>query len=208
MALGSGRCRVAFLVSFPTQASPTPPAASPGTTPPQAAAPPAGYAGTDTCVTCHTDQEARRQGHASTGRRRIRARRRRRTGARAATVPGRRTSTTTPRATSRSSRQMKPAEVSETCLTLPQPRHARGLGRQRARARNLSCTHLPQRAQRRSRPERQLVKPTETQLCATCHRAAGGQDRARRGAHAGARGQDVVHARATTRTARSATSRI
>ena len=103
--------------------------------------------------------------------------------------------------------QMKPGEINADLPDLPQPRHARGLGRQHARsARNLACTtchsvHAPKSI------AHQLVKPTETQVCVDVSSAAGGQDRTRRRAHAGARRQDVVLARATTRTARSATSR-
>ena len=65
--------------------------------------------------------------------------------------------------------QMKPAEVSQSCLACHnRGNHAawEGSGHER---RNLSCTtchsvHSPKS------PERQLVKATETQVCATCHR--------------------------------------
>ena len=53
---------------------------------------------------------------------------------------------------------------------VPQPRRARGLGRQRARAR-ATCPARPATASTSPQsPEQQLVKATETQLCATCHR--------------------------------------
>ena len=89
------------------------------------------------------------------------------------------------------SAQMKPADINETCLTCHNRGKHAGWEGSAHEARNLSCTtchsvHNPQSF------EHQLVKATETQLCATCHRAAGGQDRTRRGAHAGARRQDVV----------------
>ena len=58
VALGSGRCRVAFRVSVAGTSARNTPAPAQATTPPQATAPQAGYAGSDTCVTCHTDQEA------------------------------------------------------------------------------------------------------------------------------------------------------
>jgi DmsE family decaheme c-type cytochrome len=64
---------------------------------------------------------------------------------------------------------MKPAEVSETCLTCHnRGTHAGWEGSKHA-ARNVSCAtchsvHSPKS------PEHQLVKPTETQVCATCHR--------------------------------------
>ena len=65
--------------------------------------------------------------------------------------------------------QMKPAEMNETCLTCHnRGAHAgwEGSGHER---RNLSCStchsvHSPKS------PERQLVKATETQTCAACHR--------------------------------------
>ena len=64
---------------------------------------------------------------------------------------------------------MKPAEINESCLACHnRGTHAgwEGSGHER---RNLSCStchsvHSPKS------PERQLVKATETQLCATCHR--------------------------------------
>ena len=103
----------------------------------------------------------------------------------------RRTSTTRRRATSASSRRLKPAEISETCLTCHNRGDARRLGRQRARTAQSLLHDLPQRAQpevaaasaRQGDPDR-AVRDLPS--------AAGGQDRARRGAHAGARGQDVV----------------
>ena len=51
--------------------------------------------------------------------------------------------------------------------------------------------HVPQRAQPEVR-RTQLVKATETQVCADVPPAAGGEDRARGRAHARARGQDGV----------------
>ena len=64
---------------------------------------------------------------------------------------------------------MKPADVNETCLACHnRGAHAGWEGSAHER-RNLSCAtchsvHSPKS------PERQLVKATETQLCATCHR--------------------------------------
>ena len=88
-------------------------------------------------------------------------------------------------------REMKPAESTETCLTCHnRGNHAgwEGSGHER---RNLSCTtchsvHSPKSF------ERQLVKATQTELCADVSSHAGRQDRARGRAHAGARRQDVV----------------
>jgi len=65
--------------------------------------------------------------------------------------------------------QMKPGEVSETCLTCHnRGEHAgwEGSGHER---RNLSCTTCHSVHSPKSK-EHQFVKATETQLCATCHR--------------------------------------
>ena len=64
---------------------------------------------------------------------------------------------------------MKPAEVSQTCLTCHNRGPHAGWEASKHAARNVSCTtchsvHSPKS------PEHQLVKPTETQVCATCHR--------------------------------------
>ena len=64
---------------------------------------------------------------------------------------------------------LKPAEVNETCLSCHNRGTHAGWEGSTHEARNLSCTtchsvHSPQS------PQHQLVKPTETQLCATCHR--------------------------------------
>ena len=141
----------------------------------------------------------------STGRRRIRDRRRPATGARAATAPGRRTLTTTPRGTSEFGDE---AGGGQPDLPRPATTAARMPAGKAARttARNLTCTtchsvHSPKS------PEQQLVQADRDAALRDVPPAAGGQDRTRGRAHAGARRQDGVHARATTRTARSATSR-
>ncbi len=94
--------------------TPAPAAAQPA---PQTPALPAGYAGSDTCVLCHTDQEGslkgtqhgRAKNPRSPGRGLwVRELPRSGSGARRRRGQG---------ATSRSSRQMKPADVSQTCLT-------------------------------------------------------------------------------------------
>jgi DmsE family decaheme c-type cytochrome len=65
--------------------------------------------------------------------------------------------------------EMKPAEVTQTCLTCHNRGTHAGWESGAHAARNLTCTtchsvHSPKSVQS------QLVKPTETQLCATCHR--------------------------------------
>ncbi len=173
--------------------------------PAQAPAPQAGYVGSDTCVTCHTDQEASIKGTkhgageesaVAGGDERVRELPRPRAGARR-----RRRQGAHPEVRRDEARGGQP-DVPH----LPQPRHARRLGGQRARRAQPVVHDLPQRAQ----PEVGGTPAGEADRDAALRDvppAAGDQDRAGRGAHAGARRQDVVHRRATTRTARSATSR-
>ena len=128
---------------------------------------PAGYVGSDTCVLCH-DQEESLKGTAHAQALNPRSPQAP-TDVRAATAPDRRTSTTTPRAISRSSARCKPTEVNATCLTCHNRGTHAGWEGGTHEARNLSCTtchsvHKPVSAQK------QLVKATETQVCATCHR--------------------------------------
>ena len=136
---------VPVAASTTEQAAQTPPAsARPAIVMPaagHAAGSSAGYAGSDTCVICHSDKGDGLKGTAH-GRPTIRDRQPRRTAARAATARARRTSTTTPRGTSGSSALIKPGEVSADVPDVPQPRRARGLGRQRARAR-ATCRARP-----------------------------------------------------------------
>ena len=88
--------------------------------------------------------------------------------------------------------QIKPAEINQTCLTCHnRGEHAgwEGSGHER---RNLSCTtchsvHSPKSA---GAPAGQADRDPAVRHVPS---PAGGQDRARRGAHAGAGGQDVVH---------------
>ena len=67
-------------------------------------------------------------------------------------------------------KELKPAEVTRDVPHLPQPRRSCGLGSAAPTPRAISrCTtchsvHTPQSTQS------QLVKPTETQVCASCHR--------------------------------------
>ena len=156
---------VAGLISAPpsaTQASPTPPA------PAQATTPPAGYAGSDTCVVCHTDQEASLKGtkHAQAKNPRSPAAT---TGCESCHGPGQAHVDDDAKGHILKFGAMKPADVSQTCLACHNRGSHAGWDAGAHAARNLTCTtchsvHAPQSAQS------QLVKATETQVCATCHR--------------------------------------
>ncbi len=153
----------------PTQAAPTPPAPSQAKTPPaQAAAPAGGYVGSDTCVTCNTDQEASlkgtKHGQAKNPRSPAAA-----NGCESCHGPGQAHVDDDAKGHILKFGAMKPAEVSETCLAC----HNRGShvawDASKHAARNLSCAtchsvHKP------ASLEHQLVKKTETLLCVTCHR--------------------------------------
>ena len=127
-----------------------------------------GYAGTDTCVIATPIRKPVSRAR-STGRPPTRDRQPPSSDARAAMVRARRTSTTTPRGTSPKIKELKPAEVNRTCLTCHNRGTHAGWEGSTHEARNLSCAtchsvHKP------ASFTHQLVKTTETQLCATCHR--------------------------------------
>ena len=174
----------------PTQAPPKSPAPSQATTPPPAAAPQPGYVGSDTCVTCHTDQETSINGskHGQAKNPRTPAAG---AGCESCHGPGQAHVDDDAKGHILKFGTMKPAEISQTCLTCHnRGTHAGWEGSTHA-ARNLTCTtchsvHSPKS------PEHQLVKPTETAGLRHVPSHAGGQDRAGGGAHAGARRQDVV----------------
>ena len=99
----------------------------------------------------------------------MRERPRPRSAARAATVPGQAHVDDDAKGHIKQFSALKPAEVNETCLTCHNRGSHAGWEGSTHEARNLSCTtchsvHKPQSF------EHQLVKATETQLCATCHR--------------------------------------
>ena len=153
----------------PAQAPPTTAQAPTQTTTVQAtSAPKAGYAGTDTCITCHTDQEASikasKHGQAKNPRTPAAGQ-----GCESCHGPGQAHVDDDAKGHILKFGTMKPAEISQTCLTCHnRGTHAGWEGGAHA-ARNLSCAtchsvHKPQSAQN------QLVKPTETQVCATCHK--------------------------------------
>ena len=89
--------------------------------------------------------------------------------ARVVTVQGRPTSTTTTKGHIRKFGQITHAETNQTCLTCHNRGDHAGWEGSAHERRDLSCTtchsvHSPKSF------ERQLVKTTQTELCATCHR--------------------------------------
>jgi len=143
------------------------PAASPAK-PATPQAPPSAYAGTDQCVVCHTDQENSLKGtqHAQAKNPRSPAATH---GCESCHGPGQAHVDDDAKGHIKKFKELKPAEVSETCTTCHSRGPHAGWESSTHAARNLSCTtchsvHTPQSAQS------QLKKPTETQVCATCHR--------------------------------------
>ena len=156
MALGSGRCRLAFVVSVAgtSLSSTTGSFASDGSaqaaTPPQATAPQAGYVGTDTCVTCHTDQEASikasKHGQAKNPRTPAAAH-----GCESCHGPGQAHVDDDAKGHILKFGAMKPADVSQTCLACHnRGTHAGWEGSAHDRAQSL-LHDLPQRPQPASR---------------------------------------------------------
>jgi DmsE family decaheme c-type cytochrome len=130
--------------------------------------PPAGYAGSDTCLVCHEDKGPSLTGtaHAQVANPRSPAAAH---GCESCHGPGQAHVDDDAKGHILKFAQVSPAEASQTCLSCHnRGAHAGWEGSAHER-RNLSCTtchsvHSPKS------PERQLVKATETQLCATCHR--------------------------------------
>jgi len=130
--------------------------------------PPAGYAGSDTCETCHSDKADTLKGtpHSQAKNPRTPAATH---GCESCHGPGQAHVDDDAKGHILKFGQAKPAEVNQTCLACHnRGNHAgwEGSGHER---RNLSCTtchsvHSPKST------ERQLVKATQTELCATCHK--------------------------------------
>src|SRR6185503_8900949 len=155
-------------------ANAAPPAAAANGAPPPAAAqaaqpaPPSGYAGSDTCVTCHSDKGDSLKGtpHARANNPRTPAAGH---GCESCHGPGQAHVDDDAKGHILKLAQASPAEASQTCLACHnRGDHAgwEGSGHER---RNLSCitchsVHSPKST------EKQLVKATQTELCATCHR--------------------------------------
>ena len=155
----------------PPVASPQTPAtqSTPAPAPPQAQTLPPGYAGSDTCVVCHTDQEASlkptQHGRIKNPRTPVAG-----LGCESCHGPGQAHVDDDAKGHILKFAAMKPADVSQTCLTCHSRGAHAGWEGSTHEARNLSCTtchsvHKP------VSPERQLVKATEKELCATCHKA-------------------------------------
>jgi DmsE family decaheme c-type cytochrome len=158
-----------LIFPVPIEATQAAPATKPS--PPQAATPqaaPGDYAGTDTCVVCHTDQEKSLQGtqHAQAKNPRTPMAGH---GCESCHGPGKAHAEDDAGLKIAKIKEMSPAAQSQTCLTCHnRGNHAgwEGSGHER---RNLSCTtchsvHSPKSF------ERQLVKANETAVCAQCHR--------------------------------------
>ena len=141
------------------------------TSPPAAQQPPApaaGYAGSDTCETCHSDKGETLKGtpHSQAKNPRSPAATH---GCESCHGPGQAHVDDDAKGHILKFGQAKPAEVSQTCLACHnRGNHAgwEGSGHER---RNLSCitchsVHSPKST------ERQLVKKTQTEVCATCHK--------------------------------------
>jgi DmsE family decaheme c-type cytochrome len=135
---------------------------------PQLPTPPAGYAGSDTCVLCHTGQgdtlKGTAHGEAKNPRSPAAA-----FGCESCHGPGQAHVDDEAKGHMRKFTQMKAEEISQTCLTCHnRGDHAAWEGSAHE-SRKLSCTtchsvHSPKSF------THQLVKPTQTQLCVTCHR--------------------------------------
>jgi DmsE family decaheme c-type cytochrome len=135
----------------------------------QPAAPPAGYAGAETCAMCHTAQDAslKKTGHGKSANARTPAAQ---LGCESCHGPGQAHVDDEAKGHIAKFSQMTPEQSSATCLTCHnRGDHAAWEGSVHE-ARNLSCTtchsiHSPQSF------TSQLAKSTEIATCATCHRA-------------------------------------
>jgi DmsE family decaheme c-type cytochrome len=150
------------LLSARSQAPSQPPAQT------QPPALPSGYAGTDQCVLCHTDQETSLKGtkHGQTGNPRSPAAK---LGCESCHGPGQAHVDDEAKGRIAKFKEMKPAEVNRTCLTCHDRGTHAGWEGSTHEARNLSCAtchsvHKP------ASFTHQLVKATEMQLCVACHR--------------------------------------
>ena len=135
----------------------------------QPAQPAAGYVGSDTCIGCHTDQENTLKGtpHGQVKNPRSPEANH---GCESCHGPGQAHVDDDDKGHILKFKQMKPADVSQACLTCHNRGNHAGWEGSAHEGRNLSCAtchsvHTPKAA------EYQLVQRTETQLCATCHRS-------------------------------------
>ncbi len=150
----------------PSQATPASQATTPSQATPSAHA--AGYAGSDACVVCHTDQETSLKGtaHAQAQNPRSPAAAH---GCESCHGPGQAHVDDEAKGHIQKFAQLTPTDVNGTCLTCHNRGEHAGWEGSAHERRNLSCTtchsvHNPKSF------THQLVKGNETQLCVTCHR--------------------------------------
>jgi DmsE family decaheme c-type cytochrome len=154
--------------SAPT-AQPAQPARPQTPSAPQAQTPPAGgYVGSDTCATCHDAEDksikASKHGMAKNPRTPAATH-----GCESCHGPGQAHVDDDAKGHIKKFGQMRPAEITETCLTCHNRGEHAGWEGSAHERRNLSCATCHSAHSPKSMSQ-QLVKPTETQLCATCHR--------------------------------------
>jgi DmsE family decaheme c-type cytochrome len=146
--------------------SPAPaPASGAQATPPP---PQAGYVGSDTCLGCHSDMGDALKGtaHAQAKNPRTPAATQ---GCESCHGPGQKHVDDDAKGNILKFREVKPAAASQACLSCHNRGDHAGWEGSAHDSRNLSCStchsvHSPKS------PARQLVKATQTELCATCHR--------------------------------------
>jgi DmsE family decaheme c-type cytochrome len=129
---------------------------------------PAGYAGTDSCVLCH-DEQGKSIEHSKHGQKANPRSPAATLGCESCHGPGQAHIDDEAKGHIKRFATLKPAEISETCLTCHNRGNHAAWDGSVHEARNLTCTtchsvHHPVAA------ERQLVNATETAVCATCHR--------------------------------------
>ncbi len=130
--------------------------------------PKSGYAGTDTCVTCHEAEGKSLKGtrHAQAADPRTPMANH---GCESCHGPGQAHVDDDAKGHMKKLAQMTPAAINETCLACHNRGEHAGWEGSAHERRNLSCTTCHSVHNPKS-PERQLVQPTQTQVCATCHR--------------------------------------
>jgi DmsE family decaheme c-type cytochrome len=145
-----------------------PASSAPSNSSAQTQALPTGYAGTDSCVLCHDEQgksiEHSKHGQIANPRSPAAT-----LGCESCHGPGQAHIDDEAKGHIKRFATLKPAEISGTCLTCHNRGNHAAWDGSVHESRNLTCTtchsvHHPVAA------ERQLVKATETALCATCHR--------------------------------------
>ena len=129
---------------------------------------PPGYAGTEACVTCHTDQETSLKGtkHGQVHNPRSPAGT---LGCESCHGPGQAHVDDDAKGNIAKFSALTPEAASETCLTCHNKGKHAGWAGSAHESRNLSCTTCHS-AHKPASFANQLVKASETQLCASCHR--------------------------------------